>query len=197
MGIYTTMIRPTAAALLLVLAAASVVDTTVAITANPVWTSSTSLIQSQAAQTREDTLGELCVDDEGNFFSPHVTAANSKQDLLTLRGGSLLVDPDGNFYSPRLACPQAQSTAVTRGGCDGGSSIKNQKKQSVLRRRNDRTTKKKEATSAAPKCAQSSATAALATGGYLKNDRLGGLCTDADGNLYGTPTTAFVAFPRR
>ena len=194
------MIRPTAAALLLVLAAASVVDTTVAITANPVWTSS-SLIQSQAAQTSDDTLGELCVDDEGNFFSPHVSAANSKQDLLTLRGGSLLVDPDGNFYSPRLACPQAQSDAVTRGGCDGGSSIKNQKshqkKQSVLRRQNDSTTKKKEATSAAPKCAQSSATAALATGGYLKNDRLGGLCTDADGNLYGTPTTAFVAFPRR
>merc|ERR1711865_1077918 len=190
----------TAAALLLVLAAASVVDTTVAITANPVWTSSTSLIQSQAAQTSDDTLGELCVDDEGNFFSPHVSAANSKQDLLTLRGGSLCVDPDGNFYSPRLACPQAKSTAVTRGGCDGGSSIKNQKsnhKNIFQRRRNDRTTKKKEATSAAPKCAQSSATAALATGGYLKNDRLGGLCTDADGNLYGTPTTAFVAFPRR
>jgi len=195
------MIRPTAAVLLLVLAAASVVDTTVAITANPVWTSSTSLIQSQAAQTSEDTLGELCVDDEGNFFSPHVSAANSKQDLLTLRGGSLCVDPDGNFYYPRLACPQAQSTAVTRGGCDGGSSIKTTPKSNhkniFQRRRNDRTTKKKEATSAAPKCAQSSATAALATGGYLKNDRLGGLCTDADGNLYGTPTTAFVAFPRR
>jgi len=195
------MIRPTAAALLLVLAAASVVDTTVAITANPVWTSSTSLIQSQAAQTSEDTLGELCVDDEGNFFSPHVSAANSKQDLLTLRGGSLLVDPDGNFYSPRLACPQAQSDAVTRGGCAGGSSIKTSPKSNhkniFQRRQNDRTTKKKEATSAAPKCAQSSATAALATGGYLKNDRLGGLCTDADGNLYGTPTTAFVAFPRR
>ena len=187
------MIRPTAAALLLVLAAASVVDTTVAITANPVWTSSTSLIQSQAAQTSEDTLGELCVDDEGNFFSPHVSAANSKQDLLTLRGGSLLVDPDGNFYSPRLACPQAQSDAVTRGGCAGGSSIKTSpKNRSVPRRRNESNTKK-----ATPKCAQSSATAALATGGYLKNDRLGGLCTDADGNLYGTPTTAFVAFPRR
>merc|ERR1711865_1099217 len=152
---YNMMIRPTAAALLLVLAAASV-DTIAAISPNPVWTSS-SLIQSQAAQTSEDTLGELCVDDEGNFFSPHVCAANSKQDLLTLRGGSLLVDPDGNFYSPRLACPQAQSTAVTRGGCDGGSSIKTSpKNRSVPRRQNDSTTKKK-ATSAAPKCAQSSA----------------------------------------
>ena len=92
------IIRPTAAALLLVLAAAASVDTTVAITANPVWTSSSSLIQSQtAAGTSEDTLGELCVDEEGNFFSPHVTAAQSHHDLLTLRGGSLCVDPDGNF----------------------------------------------------------------------------------------------------
>ena len=190
------MIRPTATALLLVLAAAASVDTTVAITANPVWTSS-SLIQSQAAQTSEDTLGELCVDEEGNFFSPHVSSANSKQDLLSLRGGSLCVDPDGNFYSPRLACPQEQSTAVTRGGCAGGSSIKTSpKNRSVLRRRNESNTQKEPA-AAAPKCAQSSATAALATGGYLKNDRLGGLCTDADGNLYGTPTTAFVALPRR
>merc|ERR1719162_998624 len=175
------MIRPTAAVLLLlVLAAASVVDTIAAISPNPVWTSS-SLIQSQAAQTSEDTLGELCVDDEGNFFSPHVSAANSKQDLLTLRGGSLCVDPDGNFYSPRLACPQEHSTAVTRGGCDGGSSIKTTPKSNhkniFQRRRNDRTTKKKEPAAATPKCAQSSATAALATGGYLKNDRLGGLCT--------------------
>ena len=75
----------------------------------------------------------------------------------------------------------------------------NQKNHKMIfqRRRNDRTTKKEPA-AAAPKCAQSSATAALATGGYLKNDRLGGLCTDADGNLYGTPTTtAFVALPRR
>ena len=184
------MIRPTATALLLVLAAAASVDTTVAITANPVWTSS-SLIQSQAAGTSEDTLGELCVDDEGNFFSPHVTAAQSHHDLLTLRGGSLCVDPDGNFYSPRLACPQAQSTAVTRGGCAGGAAM-NKKNQ------NQKNITKKEPAAAAPKCAQSSATAALATGGYLKNDRLGGLCTDADGNLYGTPTTtAFVALPRR
>ena len=194
------MIRPTAAALLLVLAAAASVDTTVAITANPVWTSSSSLIQSQTAAgtSSEDTLGELCVDEEGNFFSPHVTAAQSHHDLLSLRGGSLCVDPDGNFYSPRLACPQEQSTAVTRGGCAGGSSIKTSpKNRSVLRRRNESNTQKEPA-AAAPKCAQSSATAALATGGYLKNDRLGGLCTDADGNLYGTPTTtAFVALPRR
>merc|ERR1711966_198533 len=180
------------AALLLVLAAAASVDTTVAITANPVWTSSSSLIQSQTAAgtTSEDTLGELCVDDEGNFFSPHVTAAQSHHDLLTLRGGSLCVDPDGNFYSPRLACPQAQSTAVTRGGCAGGAAM-NKTSQ------NQKNITKKEPAAAAPKCAQSSATAALATGGYLKNDRLGGLCTDADGNLYGTPTTAFVALPRR
>merc|ERR1711865_1337452 len=109
---YNMMIRPTAAALLLVLAAASV-DTIAAISPNPMWTSSTSLIQSQAAPTSEDTLGELCVDDEGNFFSP------------------------------RLACPQAQSTAVRRGGCDGGSSIKTSpKNRSVPRRRNESNTKK-------------------------------------------------------
>jgi len=187
-------IRTTSA--LLLLAAAASIDETAAITAHPSWTaasSSSSLIQSQTATTNidvdVDTIGELCVDEDGNLFAPVVSSSFSKKDLLSLRGGSLCVDKDGNFYSPRLADPQEHSS-VMRGGCDGGRG--DEKNNSILKttKNKNKTARQGQDQDTKELCAKSSATAAMATGGYIKNDRLGGLSTDEDGNLYSSAASS-------
>lgn len=47
-----------------------------------------------------DRSGDLCVDEDGNFYSSSKPSSASVTRSLKLRGGSLMVDIEGNFFSP-------------------------------------------------------------------------------------------------
>jgi hypothetical protein len=199
-------IRKSTTVAALLIAAASVDNVAVnAITAKPSWTvPSTVLIQqgqrggkTAAGRVADDSsvsssFGDLCVDDEGNLYCPSSSSSTSKlvATSVAIRGGALCVDNEGNFYSPRIADPQEQTEV--RGGCNKGeASLKKNGKDKIRRglfRRLPQDKQDDESSSAA--------TASIITGGYIRSDRLGGLCVDGDGNFCSVPSSAIIDVPR-
>lgn len=182
--------RSTTVAALLI-AAASVDNVAVnAITAKPSWTvpSPTQPVHEKRGEIDDDTFGDLCVDDEGNLYTPSSSSAAASKVVSTIRGGALCVDGEGNFYSPRLADPQEQTEI--RGGCGEGGGHedtieednKNNRRGLFGRRRRQHDQKEIE------ESASFFGAAGPISGGYIKSDRLGGLCVDGDGNFFCIPS---------
>ena len=74
----------------------------------PSGTGSPAEILRGGSKNKNDKLGGLCVDSEGNLYAdPTSPKPATSTRLSLLRGGSLCVDNEGNFFSPRIVKQEA------------------------------------------------------------------------------------------
>jgi hypothetical protein len=147
------------------------------------------LRRSRGGYTNKNFIGDLCVDNEGNFYSSS-SSSMKVVALSKLRGGSLCVDNEGNLYS------SSPTTAAT-------SSITSSRQSllpSAFPSAKDSPNPSLTATAASSKISQPGL---LLRGGggrandginkYNKNNQIGDLCVDEEGNLFSSSAASTLS----
>ena len=138
------------------------------------------LRRSRGGYTNKNFIGDLCVDNEGNFYSSS-SSSMKVVALSKLRGGSLCVDNEGNLYS---------SSPTTTTSSSSITSSRRSLLPSAFPSSKDSPNPSLTATAASSTISQPGF---LLRGGGGQNNQIGDLCVDEEGNLFSSSAASTLS----